>query len=144
MKLLFSRHRFDENRKSGHCTEYLADHALNKEVSCQIGLLGRTLRLPADAKHVVLVGQGTGIAPLMSILERITTGSNDQAIKVAMIMGVRDNSTHMIYKSELEEMFTGQETARPGGFQLTVACSRDIVESSCHSSGNISYRRGYV
>ena len=64
----------------------------------------------------MLVGQGTGIAPLMSILERITIVGNDQAIKVAMIMGVRDNSTHMIYKSELEELFSGQETARPRYF----------------------------
>ena len=54
-------------------------------------------------------------------------------------MGVRDNSTHMLYKEFVEGFFS----TRPNS-QLTVACSRGINEQACHVAPNINYKRGHV
>jgi len=74
---------------------------------------------------------------MISILERVAR--EETSCKVAMVMGVRDNSSHMLYKEFVEGFFL----ARPDS-QLTVACSRDIDEQACHAAPNISYKRGYV
>ena len=57
----------------GHCTEFLAESALGQSVSCSIGLIGRVLRLPENATHLLIVAQGTGVAPFLSILRRVAS-----------------------------------------------------------------------
>lgn len=59
-----------------------------------------------------------------------------------MVMGVRDNSAHMLYKNELEAFFA--DPSRSDRCQLTVACSRNIEEAVSHESANIVYQRGYI
>lgn len=70
-----------------------------------------------------------------------------------MIMGVRDNSSHMLYKRELEAFFSttsagdGNSPSEDDSTidrKLIVACSREIQDECCHASKRIEYRRGYV
>ena len=88
---------------------------------------------------MLIVAQGTGVAPFMSIFDRLNQASETQP-KITMIYGVRDNSANMMYKERLEQFFTEPNTAR----KLIVACSRDIDESQTQDNTRVAYERGYV
>ena len=90
---------------------------------------------------MLIVAQGTGIAPFLSILKKAIR-SEGTVGKVAMVLGVRDNKEHMIEKEFLEGIFRER---RGQGWSLTVACSREVVDIEGEIvSENVTYRRGYV
>lgn len=150
IKLLFTRHTFkiEDEIRQGHCSQYLADFALNKSLSFSIGLIGRVLKLPNDTANLLIIAQGTGIAPFLSILDRILYSENHKtSTKVKMVYGVRDNHANMIHKANVENFFASQSESEIEGktqHELVVACSRDIDEGQNSTASNISYERGYV
>ena len=149
IKLLFTRHTFkiNDELRQGHCSQYLADFALNKSLSFSIGLIGRVLKLPNDtATNLLIIAQGTGIAPFLSILDRISYSENHKnSTKVKMVYGVRDNHANMIHKASVENFFSSQsEIEGKKQHELVVACSRDIDECQNSIASNITYERGYV
>lgn len=140
VKLLFTRHTFEveSDRRLGHCSQFLADFGLNKNLSFSIGLIGRILRLPADASNLLIIAQGTGVAPFLSILDRLSYSETNT--KVSMVYGVRDNHENMLHKTLIEDFFS----KRIDKHELVVACSRDLQADHSSPASNIKYERGYV
>ncbi len=66
---------------------------------------------PATARHLVLIGGGSGITPLMSILKTIL-GTEPQS-KVSLIYGNRDENS-IIFKNELDRL----SEAHPDRFRV--------------------------
>ena len=79
MKIVFSKDAFTTNgtQKFGHCTSFLSDEAnIGSKVKCNFSTLYRVLSLPSDqSAHLLLIAQGTGVAPFISMLEQISENS---------------------------------------------------------------------
>jgi len=109
--------------RMGMCSNWLLNLPLGTElrIGLEKGVLGSHWKTvsggdSSTAKPVILVGPGTGIAPLRAILEyRVLSGIKDNL----MFFGCRSKDADYHYRDELEAM------ASSGDLQLRVAPSRD-------------------
>lgn len=117
-----AKHQFAVNNewKNGLCSHYLADFEEGQEIEFYIQ---PTLHfcLPAPEKDIILIGPGTGIAPLRSFLwERDAVGAEG---KNWLFFGDRSFEKDFLYQSEIQDFLkTGVLT------DLDLAFSRDQKE----------------
>ena len=112
--------------RQGVCTRYLA--ALPEGSSVKI-LLRREGRFPLDYKtpkrHNLLIGAGTGIAPLRALVHKETKTSvacRDQLTRTnTLIFGSRSERADFFFRDEWTKLITNEES----NFRLITAFSRD-------------------
>ena len=68
-----------------------------------------------------MIAQGTGVAPLISMLRRIINMKLFDKYKILMLIGARDNKFELIYKDVLLNFFS-----QVNDNNLYLACSRNI------------------
>jgi sulfite reductase alpha subunit-like flavoprotein len=104
----------------GHCSSWLSNESnIGSKVKCVFSTLFNVLNVDrADSSPLLLVAQGTGIAPFMSILQ-----SSPQR-PVTLVFGVRDNHASFICKEEILGFLNENKE-----HQLWLACSRDIKQN---------------
>ncbi|ORX36114.1 NADPH-ferrihemo protein reductase [Kockovaella imperatae] len=103
--------------RKGLCSSWLKDLRTGSKIAITID--PPTMFLPSHDDYLVLVGPGTGIAPMRAFVEeRIRQGAAKRTI---LYFGCRSRSNDLYYSSE----WTRYETL---GFKLRVAASRDQDE----------------
>ena len=73
----------------------------------------------------MIFAQGTGVAPFISILERIKNQNLQSCYKIIVMLGIRDDQESFIFKDFLTSFFQEQEML---GYKLFLACSRKVYE----------------
>lgn len=110
-------------RRTGLCSNYLAHCAPGTQVRMLVKDTGSAFRLPPDAaQDLILIGPGTGLAPLRGFLQE-RAAQRRAGIPVGQILlffGCRRSDHDFLYRSELEQL--QQEGALS---QLYVALSRE-------------------
>jgi ferredoxin--NADP+ reductase len=111
----------------GVCSTYLCNLKPGDDVKIT-GPVGKEMLLPADEDaNVIMMGTGTGIAPMRAYLWRMFK-DNEKAANPEyqfkgfawLIFGI-PTSPNILYKEELEEM----QAKYPDNFRLTCAISRE-------------------
>ncbi|MGE5108127.1 MAG: sulfite reductase flavoprotein subunit alpha, partial [Sphingobacteriales bacterium] len=114
-----SRHRFTigQEEKVGLCSEFVGVLPVETSVTFYIHK-NRAFRLPATDKDIIMIGPGTGIAPMRSFLaERDATGATGRNW---LIFGEQHFVTDFFYQTEIQNWLqTGVIT------KLSLAFSRD-------------------
>lgn len=114
-----SRHRFTvgEEEKVGLCSDYVGDLPVDTNITFYIHK-NRAFRLPAPQKDIIMIGPGTGIAPMRSFLaERDATGATGRSW---LFFGEQHFVTDFFYQTEIQNWLqTGVIT------KLSLAFSRD-------------------
>ena len=117
-----SLHRFtvDDKEKIGLCSEYIGGLPVDTKFSFYIHK-NRAFRLPAPEKDIIMIGPGTGIAPMRSFLaERDATGARGRNW---LFFGEQHFVTDFLYQTEIQNwLSTGVLT------KLSAAFSRDQKE----------------
>ncbi|KAH7100415.1 riboflavin synthase domain-like protein [Auriculariales sp. MPI-PUGE-AT-0066] len=116
--------------RKGVCTSWLAGLSIGSKV--RIGFQAGTMRLPEDpSTPVVMIGPGTGVAPMRSLIEeRIEAGSHNNTL----YFGCRSSKTDHHFASEWQAYASQQQLVyRP-------AFSRDAPEESGLSSEHAKTR----
>jgi cytochrome P450/NADPH-cytochrome P450 reductase len=94
----------DGVERAGLCSSYLAGLAEGMTVRVVVKDTGSSFRLPADASlPVILVGPGTGLAPLRGFIQerRALRGRGAKVGRTALFFGCRGAEDHL-YREELE------------------------------------------
>lgn len=101
---IFSLNHFTKNDHSevGHCSAWLsAKSNIGSKVKCVFSTLFNVLNVKTtDSSPLLLVAQGTGIAPFVSIMQ-----SSPQR-PVTLVFGIRDNHVSFICKEEILSFLT--------------------------------------
>jgi NADPH-ferrihemoprotein reductase len=104
----------------GLCSSYLAGLAPGSR--CRVLVRPSSFRLPKDPRTpVIMVGPGTGIAPMRAMLQEMSLLGHDAARACVLYFGCRSARTDFIYKEELVE-FASQGNVLTS---LRTAFSRD-------------------
>lgn len=117
-----SRNSFfvEDERRYGLCSDFLGDMPLNTELEFYIHE-NRGFRLPGDDKDIIMIGPGTGIAPMRSFLEE--RDQNGASGKNWLFFGEQHFITDFLYQTEI------QQYLQTGVLQkLNLAWSRDQQE----------------
>lgn len=102
--------------RAGVCTKWMAHLKPNDNVSFEISK--GSMKLPIDNTPIILIGPGTGIAPMRSFLQdRIFDGINSNIL----VFGARNREMDFFFKDEFES-YTRT------GLTLFTAFSRDQRE----------------
>ncbi|TPX56296.1 hypothetical protein PhCBS80983_g04625 [Powellomyces hirtus] len=100
--------------RTGVCTKWMKHLQPGNKITYSIKR--GTLRLPSPDKPLILVGPGTGIAPMRALLhERTTNGLTDNTV----VFGCRYQNKDFLYADELTAL------ERAGALKLLTAFSRD-------------------
>jgi cytochrome P450 / NADPH-cytochrome P450 reductase len=104
----------------GVCSTFLRRQASGSVIHAFIKETTAGFRLPDDARPIVMIGPGTGLAPFRGFLrERAALKAQGKPIGEAILFfGCRHKEQDYIYAEELESY------AKAGLTQLFVACSR--------------------
>ena len=117
-----SLNRFDVNgdNRFGLCSEFISGLPVETNFTFYIHK-NRAFRLPAPEKDIIMIGPGTGIAPMRSFLaERDATGATGRNW---LFFGEQHFVTDFLYQTEIQNWLnTGVLT------KLSVAFSRDQKE----------------
>jgi len=107
--------------REGVCTRYLARIPQGTKLQVVLHTEGRfdNEPLPADRPHL-LIGGGTGIAPLRSVIYEKLATSRDKA-QTTLIFGCRNAQADYFFGSEWSNL----EQREDAGFQAITAFSRD-------------------
>ena len=89
---------------------------------------------------IVMIAHGTGIAPFISMLQRIQNDESVfQRVEVHFLFGARDNGEELLFGEFLTQFF---EVNRKN--KLYLACSREIEENKLKTLENVFFYKGYV
>lgn len=99
--IIVARNRFlaQDEQKFGLCSDFLGDQPVNTAISFYIHK-NRAFRLPASEKDIIMIGPGTGIAPMRSFLiERDATGAKGRNW---LFFGEQHFITDFLYQTEIQ------------------------------------------
>jgi sulfite reductase (NADPH) flavoprotein alpha-component len=117
--IIVARNRFlaQDEQKFGLCSDFLGDQPNGTPISFYVHK-NRAFRLPAPEKDIIMIGPGTGIAPMRSFLiERDATGASGRNW---LFFGEQHFITDFLYQTEI------QNYAETGVLNnLSLAFSRD-------------------
>lgn len=100
--------------RRGICTAYMK--GLESGAPLDVWFTKGTLKLPRDGAPLVMIAPGTGLAPMLSLLEeRIRRGEKDNTL----FLGIRNTVGDFFYREQLEGY------VEQGLLKLFVAASRD-------------------
>ena len=89
---------------------------------------------------IVMIAHGTGIAPFISMLQRIQNDESVfQRVEVHFLFGARDNGEELLFGEFLTQFFEGNRKNK-----LYLACSREIEENKLKTLENVFFYKGYV
>jgi sulfite reductase (NADPH) flavoprotein alpha-component len=120
--IIVARNRFlaQDEQKFGLCSDFLGDQPNGTPISFYVHK-NRAFRLPAPEKDIIMIGPGTGIAPMRSFLiERDATGATG---KNWLFFGEQHFITDFLYQTEIQNY---KETGVLNNLDL--AFSRDQQE----------------
>ena len=108
----FKKEGEDEERL-GLCTDFIInpDNLNKKEFKCQFSNAYRILRLPEAPNEnekplpLVFIAHGTGIAPFISMLQKVAFYMHHKMYKILMVFGTRDNTTDFLFNDFLIPFF---------------------------------------
>mmetsp|Transcript_16134 Transcript_16134/g.27286 ORF Transcript_16134/g.27286 Transcript_16134/m.27286 type:complete len:224 (-) Transcript_16134:390-1061(-) len=97
----------------GLCTSFLSDPTNmsnpDVQIKAQFSSAYRVLKLPpslpSSTRNVLMIGQGTGIAPFLSMLDRIKSRGLTEQYKIVLLFGVRDDKESFIFSNFLTSFF---------------------------------------
>ena len=99
--IIVARNRFlaQDEQKFGLCSDFLGDQPSGTALSFYVHKQ-RDFRLPAPEKDIIMIGPGTGIAPMRSfIIERDTTGATGRNW---LFFGEQHFITDFLYQTEIQ------------------------------------------
>jgi sulfite reductase (NADPH) flavoprotein alpha-component len=99
--IIVARNRFlaQDEQKFGLCSDFLGDQPANMAISFYVHK-NRAFRLPAPEKDIIMIGPGTGIAPMRSFLiERDATGATGRNW---LFFGEQHFITDFLYQTEIQ------------------------------------------
>lgn len=99
--IIVARNRFlaQDEQKFGLCSDFLGDQPVNTKLSFYVHK-NRAFRLPQPEKDVIMIGPGTGIAPMRSFLiERDSSGATG---KNWLFFGEQHFITDFLYQTEIQ------------------------------------------
>jgi sulfite reductase (NADPH) flavoprotein alpha-component len=99
--IIVARNRFlaQDEQKFGLCSDFLGDQPNEITISFYVHK-NRAFRLPAPEKDIIMIGPGTGIAPMRSFLiERDATGATGRNW---LFFGEQHFITDFLYQTELQ------------------------------------------
>lgn len=99
--IIVARNRFlaQDEQKFGLCSDFLGDQPNGTTLSFYVHK-NRAFRLPAPEKDIIMIGPGTGIAPMRSFLiERDTTGATGRNW---LFFGEQHFITDFLYQTEIQ------------------------------------------
>ncbi|MEO7982745.1 MAG: flavodoxin domain-containing protein [Bacteroidota bacterium] len=99
--IIVARNRFlaQDEQRFGLCSDFLGDQPTGTPLSFYVHK-NRAFRLPAPEKDIIMIGPGTGIAPMRSFLiERDTTGATGRNW---LFFGEQHFITDFLYQTEIQ------------------------------------------
>ena len=114
---IFVRRHFDDLGKPGLASNYLCDLNENELISARIRHHAN-FHLPKHLCPTILIGAGTGIAPLISLLKGMSV--NEQRVPAWLFFGEQSKSTDFYFKDEINTMLSDKSLT-----QFTPTWSRD-------------------
>ncbi len=99
--IIVARNRFlaQDEQKFGLCSDFLGDQPNGTAISFYVHK-NRAFRLPAPEKDIIMIGPGTGIAPMRSFLiERDATGASGRNW---LFFGEQHFITDFLYQTEIQ------------------------------------------
>jgi sulfite reductase (NADPH) flavoprotein alpha-component len=99
--IIVARNRFlaQDEQKFGLCSDFLGDQPNGTPISFYVHK-NRAFRLPAPEKDIIMIGPGTGIAPMRSFLiERDATGATGRNW---LFFGEQHFITDFLYQTEIQ------------------------------------------
>jgi len=99
--IIVARNRFltQDEQKFGLCSDFLGDQPNGTAISFYVHK-NRAFRLPAPEKDIIMIGPGTGIAPMRSFLiERDATGATGRNW---LFFGEQHFITDFLYQTEIQ------------------------------------------
>ncbi len=99
--IIVARNRFlaQDEQKFGLCSDFLGDQPNGTAISFYVHK-NRAFRLPAPEKDIIMIGPGTGIAPMRSfIIERDATGAPGRNW---LFFGEQHFITDFLYQTEIQ------------------------------------------
>lgn len=110
----------DDRKRFGLCSEFIGGLPVDSTITFYIHK-NRNFRLPAPEKDIIMIGPGTGIAPMRSFLaERDATGATGRNW---LFFGEQHFVTDFLYQIEIQNWLTTGVLTR-----LSLAFSRDQQE----------------
>ena len=99
--IIVARNRFlaQKEQRFGLCSVFLGDQPVNSKITFYVHK-NRAFRLPSPDKDIIMIGPGTGIAPMRSFLaERDATGANGRNW---LFFGEQHFTTDFLYQVEMQ------------------------------------------
>ncbi|MEO7393495.1 MAG: flavodoxin domain-containing protein, partial [Chitinophagaceae bacterium] len=99
--IIVARNRFlaQDEQRFGLCSYFLGDQPINSQLSFYVHK-NRAFRLPAPEKDIIMIGPGTGIAPMRSFLiERDASGAKGRNW---LFFGEQHFITDFLYQTEIQ------------------------------------------
>jgi len=140
-RVCFTVHRFKAHSgtREGFCTSFLRDMKVGEKAKVTFSRSNRVIDLEdtewaTSGLPIVMIAHGTGVAPFVSILQRMRQLAPSNPGPVRLFLGMRDDDTGFIYKQEILAL------AKDLGVKVYLAASRAL--SGC--LGGVTAIPGYV
>ena len=101
------------------------------DIKCVMSKAYRVLKFPTPTEdqkkpiQILMVGHGTGIAPFVSMLQKIDNQKLHDAYAITLVYGIRDTNESFLYKEMMMKFFDGKPQHK-----LILAVSRGEVTLS--------------
>mmetsp|Transcript_18882 Transcript_18882/g.26614 ORF Transcript_18882/g.26614 Transcript_18882/m.26614 type:complete len:622 (+) Transcript_18882:33-1898(+) len=105
--------------KTGVCSSWL--EKINENERVYLSIQKGSFKVPEVSSPVIMIGPGTGIAPMRSIIQKRSIQDGTNKINNVLFFGCRFESKDYLYKSELEEL------KMKGKISLFTAFSREEI-----------------
>ena len=129
-----------KRKPEGRLTPWLLDHRIEGERVQWYGPLGRATFEPGQAREIICIAGGTGIAGMMSILRCATRCGHFSGSRGRVFFGVR-TLRDAFYLDELDELAATSD----GALEVAIALSEeDPSENGSRDHVHLLFRRGLV